>query len=364
MQQVTILREAGRYAGWPANYGIWSWGQEVVLGFTLGYFHQQGQFHARDKSKPFVTMQARSQDGGASWQVRPMPVRTPGNRPLSADEHIDSALQVSPWLDDNEQAPAPCPGGINFAHPNFALLCARSGLRARARSWFYYSYNRGQSWNGPYWLPMFGQSGIAARTDYLISGPGECTLFLTAAKADGDEGRVFCARTTDGGKTFDFLAWVTPEPAGYAIMPASVRLSPSRLLTAVRYAAGRSIKPRPLCWIDLFASHDNGVTWTHLDRLVADTGQGGNPPTLTKLQDGRLCLTYGYRNPPYGIYAKLSQDDGLTWSEPIVLREGAGNHDIGYPRTAQLADGHLVTAYYFNDHADGERYIAATLWRC
>ena len=39
-----------------------------------------------------------------------------------------------------------------------------------------------------------------------------------------------------------------------------------------------------------------------------------------------------------------------------------GNHDIGYPRTIQRSDGVIVTAYYYNDKADGERYIAATMW--
>jgi hypothetical protein len=29
----------------------------------------------------------------------------------------------------------------------------------------------------------------------------------------------------------------------------------------------------------------------------------------------------------------------------------------------QRPDGTIVTAYYFNDHPGGERYIAATLWR-
>ena len=26
-KQVIVYREPGRLAGWPANYGIWSWGR-------------------------------------------------------------------------------------------------------------------------------------------------------------------------------------------------------------------------------------------------------------------------------------------------------------------------------------------------
>ena len=35
--------------------------------------------------------------------------------------------------------PRPCPGGIEFAHPDFALMCARTGLGAGTRAWFYTS---------------------------------------------------------------------------------------------------------------------------------------------------------------------------------------------------------------------------------
>jgi len=84
---------------------------------------------------------------------------------------------------------------------------------------------------------------------------------------------------------------------------------------------------------------------------------------MIRLRDGRLCLTYGYRDAPYGMRARLSSDEGATWGEEIILRDGGGNHDLGYPRTVQRADGQVVTVYYWNDRPDGERYIAATLWR-
>ena len=40
-----------------------------------------------------------------------------------------------------------------------------------------------------------------------------------------------------------------------------------------------------------------------------DTGEG-NPPSLLRLPDGRLCLIYGSRRQPLGIYARLSQRPG------------------------------------------------------
>ena len=364
MEHITIYREPGRYAGWPANYGIWAWGDEIVVGFTAGYHDPDGGFHARDHSRPFVAMQARSLDGGRSWNVAPTPCRTPGGRGLSADEHVQPELWTLAAIEQGlPDAPAPCPGDVDFTHPDFALMCGRTGLKTGSQSWFYTSTDRARTWQGPFSLPMFGFVGTSARTDYLVSGPSTCTLMLTGVKANGEEGRVFCARTTDGGQTWSLRSLVGPEPSGYAIMPASLRLSPTRILCAVRCAERATASTLGRAWIDLYASDDDAATWAFLARPVPDTGFGGNPPTLTKLLDGRLCMTYGYRAQPFGIRARLSSDEGLTWDQEIVLRDDGGSHDLGYPRTIQRPDGTLVTVYYFNDRLAGEGYIAATLWR-
>jgi hypothetical protein len=354
-----IYQEPGRFAGWPANYGIWAWGDEIVVGFTVGYhqYHDE-HIHARDKHRPFTTMQARSLDGGQTWDVQPMPCRTPGQRALSADEHVIPELAIGPHLASGlENAPTANTTPINFAHPAFALMCARTGLAAGAVSWFYIAYDRCHTWQGPFGLSDFGLPGIAARTDYLVDGPDTCTLFLTAAKTDGHEGRVFCARTTDAGLSFEFLSWIGPEPDGFAIMPASLRLTDQHLLCAIRCRGAEG------AWIDLYESHDNGATWDYRNRPAPAIGSAGNPPAFIQLQDGRLCLIYGYRAAPYGLRARLSTDEGQTWSDEIVLRADAGNRDIGYPRAVQRLDGTVVTVYYYNDAPTTERYIAATLWK-
>ena len=48
--------------------------------------------------------------------------------------------------------------------------------------------------------------------------------------------------------------------------------------------------------------------------------------------------------------------------ELIVLRGDAGAWDIGYTRTAQRADGKLMTAYYWATEPMKERTIEATIW--
>jgi BNR repeat-like domain len=253
------------------------------------------------------------------------------------------------------EQPADLKEPIDFTQPDFAMTVRMENTNA-GTSRFYYSDDRGHRWRGPYKLPLFGQKGVMGRTDYLVSGPSECMLFLTASKANEREGRPFCARTNDGGLTWHFVSFIGPEPTGYAIMPSTVRLSPTHLVTTIRRLDA------PKSWIDAFASHDDGQTWTFLSRPEPDTGEG-NPPSLLTLADGRLCLTYGVRAKPYGIRARFSADQGQTWGDAIHLRDDGGAADVGYVRSIIRPDGSLVAVYYYNERKSPERYLAATIWR-
>jgi hypothetical protein len=352
IEHVKVYHQPGRFGGWPANHGIWSWGDEILVGFSAGYHKDLGPArHNIDHEKPEEHLLARSKDGGRTWSIE-----------NPAKDHVlvgTAGMRhgiVPPGATEPE--PVPCPGGIDFTHPDFAMTCRMAGVHTGA-SRFYYSYDRGHLWKGPFRLPLFGHEGIAARTDYVIDGPHECMVFLTASKHNGREGRPITVRTTDGGKSWKLVSHIGPEPKGYSIMPSTVRLSPRELLTAVRRSED-SGKPRS--WIETWTSSNNGESWSYLNEPVADTGEG-NPPHLIKLADGRLCLTYGRRAQPFGIFARLSDDRGKTWSEPIALRADGGGRDIGYPRSVQRLDGKVVTIYYFWDKATGpERYIVATIW--
>ncbi len=356
MQQVTIYREDRRFAGWPANYGIWHWGDEILVGYTVGYFDPTAGFHASDSSRPFINVQSRSLDRGMTWQQEAFLGNQPAGYGFSADEHMIPDLQLGqlPDLDTYlKQNNEP----IDFHHPQFALMCSRTGLEKGTRAFFHYSYDKGKHWNGIFALPNFGQTGIMARTDYIVLDQHSLLMFLTANKANGHEGKVICVRTDDGGVTWQMISEVGDEPAGeydYMIMPASLKLPDGKILCSVRCHQGEDN------WIDVYQSDDNAHTWRHIARPV-EFGYHSNPPTLHRLSDGRLVMTYGNRIAPFTIEAKLSSDNGQTWGDPIILRSNAGDHDIGYPRTVVLADDTLVTAYYINDEPTDERYIEASI---
>ena len=327
-----VYHEPGRFGGWPANHGIWSWGDEIVVGFTLGYYREDPNGgHAIDRERPSVARQARSLDGGRSWSIE-------------KPSYLDAG--------DQEPEPTDCPGGIDFTQPDFALQL-RGGR-------FCYSLDRCRTLSGPFRMPDFGRQALLARTDYLVDGRHELTAFLAAAKDDGQEGWPLCARTSDGGKTWQLVGWIGPQPGprGYAIMPSTLRLSDCTLLSMIRRRGVSDGTSR--WWIEPYLSPDNGRSWYLLKEPHIDNR--GNPPHMIWLRDGRIALTYGHRGEPYGIRARLSTDRGLSWQPERILRADGASWDLGYPRTVQRPDGQCVTVYYYHHPGQPERYIGYTIW--
>lgn len=89
-------------------------------------------------------------------------------------------------------------------------------------------------------------------------------------------------------------------------------------------------------------STDGGETWS----VPREIGVWGLPSHLLRLRDDRLLMSYGHRRKPYGNQARVSEDNGKTWSEAIPISTDGAGGDLGYPSTAELDDGTLVTVWY------------------
>jgi len=329
-----VYRQEGQFAGWPANNGIWNWGDEIVVGFTLGYYKKNPTGgHDIDSDRPSTVRQSRSLDGGFTWKTE-----TPS------------------YLDENEKErePVPLDKAVDFSHPDMALRFREDRL--------YVSMDRCRSWTGPFQLPKFGRPNLLARTDYIVEGPQQVTAFVAASKDSGQEGQPLCIRTTDGGITWNLVGWIGAQPPqtyGYAIMPATVAVGESGYLSMIR--RGGVFDGRRRWWVEAYLSPDKGSSWYRLDQPVIENA--GNPATLTRLANGDLALVYGWRLPPYGIRGMISKDNGQSWSREMVLNGNAASWDIGYPRTVQRTDGKCVSIYYHHEGERQERFIAATIWQ-
>ncbi|MCM2273929.1 MAG: glycoside hydrolase [Candidatus Didemnitutus sp.] len=355
-----VYHDTKEFAGWPANEGMWAWGDELLVGFEVARYTEVDKDHSIDRSSPKRITFARSLDGGRTWLAEEHPEIAP-------PEYIGDAARYR-QESSTAAAPQPSPGNFDFSHPDFAMKI-RGGT-------FYVSFNRGREWSGPYLLPDFG--GIPeSRTNYLVTGPNTCLIFgnsrVVVGKVKYTRSCVF--RTDDGGKTFQFVSWIGDDIAGdyqrertmrgeivdggeevFSIMPSAVQIG-DRYVVSLRQRVGR------MKWTDIYASADGCRTWKKLSRL--ENGSS-NPAALVALGGEKLAAIYGNRRggkTPLGVSAKLSEDGGRTWSKEIMLRSDARKWDLGYTRAVRRADGTIIAAYYYTTEAVPQNFIAATLWR-
>lgn len=113
-------------------------------------------------------------------------------------------------------------------------------------------------------------------------------------------------------------------------------------------------------------SADAGQTWSVPHRLkITDGTEGvwGTPSHLLRLNDGHLLMTYGHRRAPLGNQARLSLDEGQTWSEPMPISTDGTSGDLGYPSTMQLEDGTLLTVWYETMKASPKAVLRQAKWK-
>lgn len=356
MQHGIVANMPERFAGWPANNGVWVWGNEILVGFSDGAFVEQRGHNIEGKSDdtPSVkSLLARSYDGGKTWKV----------------EYPTGYVTFRAHTRPIEQ-PVP------FQSAGFAMRIIGIGYHGvqNPEGGFYTSTDKGKTWQGAFSFgalmqdPHLTEMEFTARTSYLVTGEHSCLLFASARpqKHGGGRDKTFCTETTDGGKTFRFLSWIVPfsEP-NRAVMPTVVRLADGSLVALLR-RRNPNDKAIP-CWIDCYLSSDEARTWRFASR-VGETGkENGNPPALVALKDGRLCCVYGNRTTAK-MLMRVSADQGATWGEEQTLRDdfkpdAYHDNDFGYPRLVQTRDGSLVAMYYWATQENPHQHIAFTRWK-
>lgn len=344
-----VFSDPQLFAGWPANEGFWQWGDEMLVAFNVTEYEEQSGHNTAPGAYQWINF-ARSLDGGETWAVEAHPeVSTPGI--FNGPNYVKSGSYPA------IPAPVASPGGFDFTADGFALK-ARNGV-------FQVSNNKGQTWSNPYTLPTFGQTYLRSRTNYLIQDSQTMTLFIEATNyppASGEYSNTMVVQTTDGGQTFQQLAWLTPDPLqgqpisslpAYSVMPGVAQLNDGTMLAAVRNRLSGNH------WNDLVASNDGGSTWNTISTPVVGNN---NPASIVELGGQRLGLVYGYRNAPYGLRGKISEDGGQTWSQEYILRDDGREWDIGYVRAGLRNDGNITAAYYYTTSTTQPNFIAATVW--
>ncbi len=199
-------------------------------------------------------------------------------------------------------------------------------------AWMLRSTDGGLTWSTPYRIPLTAPHGpVVLRGGRLI--------FAGKPYRQSASPRIGVVESTDDGLSWRPLGWIPARPgddAGMYHELHAVEAADGRIIAHIRNH--NPVNERETLQSE---SSDGGKSWS----VPRPIGVWGLPSHLLRLNDGRLLMTYSYRRPPRGNHARLSEDHGRTWSEPIVLSDD-GVGDLGYPSTVQLATGELLTLWY------------------
>ena len=204
-------------------------------------------------------------------------------------------------------------------------------------SWMIRSTDGGRSWSAPYRCPVNSPHGPIQLSDGRLLYPGKIFWYGPSGQS---KGRIGVCESTDDGQSWRWLAEIPTREGddldGYHELHG-VETTEGTLVAHIRNHntanERETLQSR---------STDGGKTWS----VPRALGVWGLPSLLLKLRDGRLVMSYGYRRPPYGNQARVSEDHGRTWSGAITISGDGISSDLGYPSTVELNDGSLLTAWY------------------
>lgn len=155
-----------------------------------------------------------------------------------------------------------------------------------------------------------------------------------------EDKKIGVCESKDDGLTWQWLAEIPTRPGDSVAKDYhelhAVEAADGTILAQVRNHA----KP-DAGWTLQTESTDGGKSWSALHPVCY-----GLPSHLLKLRDGRLLMTYGHRRAPFGNQARVSTDNGRTWSEAMIISGDGIGGDLGYPSTVELGDGSLLTIWY------------------
>lgn len=243
-------------------------------------------------------------------------------------------------------------------------------------SYIMLSDDYGKTWSAPKRMPVKAPHGCSLMQDgktVMFFGPMVRPELSGFPNLEGGHFHLFTS--TDAGHTWEHHAQVklptginapgqnTLYDEGYCI-----QLKDGSFIAGIR-TQGTIYGT----WTVLITRSADGIHWTEPAPIKDANGTylNGSPPHFLQLKNGVIVLAYTHRemsdckDGKCGSRCRLSFDNGLTWSEEYLLSvsDQPLNGDLGYPSTAELPDGSLITTYYQAYQDDKCPSVLYTRWK-
>ncbi|MBI3243466.1 MAG: exo-alpha-sialidase [Chloroflexi bacterium] len=338
-----------------------------LVAFSQGAPHPPPAIHPPNVPQ-FINLICRSRDQGRTWeQPRVAPnydwygVETPGLAQLSSGDVLLNQwrflwypLELAKKLWLNEQRRIfifesetsrwrPAQTEADWAQHPFSYARADGG------AYVHISTDNGYTWQTTVPVDITPYQGAFSPKGAIELSTGQVLLALGSHDYD-PLAASFVVHSTDQGRSWQKPVEAARVSGRIFSEPSVVETRTGKLLVMSRDEATG--------YIHQSESVDGGPTWLPTRQLPL----WGYPVHAIRLIDSRLLIIYGRRKAPMSIRAAVSEDEGQSWSDEIVIRDKLPDTDsglnFGYPSVIEYAPGQLFTAYYAED--DGAICIQGT----
>jgi len=230
--------------------------------------------------------------------------------------------------------------------------------KTRSDLWAARSLDEGETW-GDNRMIFRGYTGaindakvsssghIIVPFSYVVPQPGR---LVSACVVSGDNGKSWqLGEATDIGQQGDHAG---------ALEPVVVELRDGRIWMLIRTDLGHFLQA---------FSEDNGLTWS--EPTATEIVSPSAPCHIIRLASGRLAITWNNFGETStearrsALSMALSEDDGQTWSEPIVCVRALEEKypQVSYPYICEASPGEMLVG--FNHVTSGWNRVQGKLFR-
>lgn len=257
------------------------------------------------------------------------------------------------------------PDADSILHRNISLLKGKDKLSpayAFLGGYLVRSTNGGQSWQGPFYAPqvlsdervnVWGNPLPAYNRGALCEGRNGRIYWAVASKNPGASQvtSVHLMVSDDKGLSWKYACPIASDEK-ISFNETSMYETPKGDLVAFLRTADM---PGQLSCVARSTDGGKSFQWKSI-------GFYGYPLHALKLPDNRVLVTYGYRQKPYGIRARIlnAECTDFETAPEFVIRADGGSGDLGYSWSTMLDKNRVLVVYYFN-HNSGNRYIAGSI---